>query len=156
MVQRKILLFLLTPMLLAFLFGCGAATTTATTGLDYSDFNYLEDYDEVFNRAAGTYIVYIYSTDCYNCSNFKAEILEFAATYSGRPIFFFNVSNATSSLQAAYLSTIGQTGVRTPSLLLILNNAFDKTVASRFYFEGAPIIRSLLNDLDNSSYPYWE
>ncbi len=155
MVQRKVLLLLLFPALVLAFLGCGVTTTT-TTGLDYSDFDYLEDYDEVFTRAAGTYIVYVYSTDCYNCSLFKAEFLEFASTYTDRPIFFFNVSAATSSLQAAYLSTIGQTGVRTPALLLITNNGFDKTVASRFYFEGAPIIRSLINDLENGAYPYWE
>ncbi|MFH0993116.1 MAG: hypothetical protein V1761_02065 [bacterium] len=152
--QRILLMFILPLLCLSFL-GCETVTTT-TTGRDYADFDYLEDYDEVFNRNAGTYIVYIYSTDCYNCAQFKDEILEFAATFTDRTIFFFNVSNATSSLQTAYLDMIGQTAVRTPSLVLIKNNAFDKTVASRYYFEGAPIIRSLLNDLENQSYLYWE
>jgi len=145
---------------LLFLFAAFALTacaeTTTAAGLDYDDFDYIEDYDEIFDRRAGTYIVYLYSESCHNCATIKSEILAFASAYDDHVLFFFNVGEGSAALQNDYKEAIGITEVQTPVLLLITDNGFDKTASSRFYFAGVTAIRAILNDLENGSYQYWQ
>ncbi len=152
---HKRLLFPVLMFLFAFsLVACQEETTT-TAGLDYGDFDYIEDYDEVFNRREGTYIVYLYSDSCFNCGEIKADILAFADSYTDRAMFFFNVDNATSDLQNAFLTTLGRTQVGTPSLILIKDNGFSTTASSRYFFSGASSVLSILTDLEKGTYQYW-
>ncbi|MDP3130641.1 MAG: hypothetical protein Q8N15_04820 [Bacillota bacterium] len=152
----KRLFFPLFLLFLAFSVTACAVETTTTDGLDYDDFDYIEDYDEVFNRREGTYIVYLYSESCYNCGEIKEDVFAFASTYADRTMFFFNVDGATSDLQNAFLTTLGRTQVGTPSLILIKNNAFSTTASSRYFFSGASAILSILEDLEKGTYQYWQ
>jgi hypothetical protein len=141
-------------LLLAFsILSCDAATTTS--GLSYEDFDHIDDYDEIFDRRQETYLVYIYSLSCSNCASFKEEILAFASTYTDHVLFFFCADDGTSDLEADYLATIGATSLLTPTLLLILDNDFDRNTASRYYFTGSTRIRTVLNDIESDSYQYW-
>lgn len=152
----KRLLFPLILFILAFSLSACAAETTTSAGLDYDDFDYIEDYDEVFNRREGTYIVYLYSESCFNCGEIKEDVLAFAASYTDRAMFFFNVDGATADLQNAFLTTLARTAVGTPSLILIKDNAFSTTASSRYFFSGASAVLSILTDLEIGDYPYWE
>jgi thiol-disulfide isomerase/thioredoxin len=154
MTKQRILTPVLALLFAFALFACDQTTTTA--GADYGDFDFIEDFDEAFNRREGTYIVYLYSETCENCNRIKDQMLAFAAAYDDRVIFFFDVAKATTALQDAFLFQLGKTTVNTPTLILITANGFDKTVASRFYFEGASAILGIINDLENGSYQYWE
>ncbi len=142
-------------LILAFSATACAEKTTTTAGLDYEDFDYIEDYDEVFNRREGTYIVYLYSESCFNCGEIKRDVLAFADSYTDRAMFFFNVDNATAELQNAFLTTLGRTQVGTPSLILIKDNGFSTTASSRYFFSGASAVLSILTDLEKGTYQYW-
>lgn len=145
--------------LLTFAFiGCNKTTETTTTGLDYEMFYHLDDYNTVFNRREGTYLVYIYQPTCTGCEAIKDTVLEFADTYTGHVIYFFDVSKATASLQVNFLNMIGISSVEfgTPTLLLIINNSFDNTARSHYYFSGASPIQNILRDIEYDSYEYLE
>jgi len=151
----KRLLLPLLLLVLAFSTTACQAETTTTAGLDYDDFDYIEDYDEVFNRREGTYIVYLYSESCFNCGEIKEDVLAFAEAYSDRAMFFFNVDGATADLQNAFLTALARTQVGTPSLILIKDNGFSTTASSRYFFSGASAILSILTDLEKGTYQYW-
>ncbi len=153
--KKTILSFLMIFTLFAIL-GC-SETTTTSTGLDYSDFDYITDYSEVFNRREGDYLVYVYQTNCAACTRLKSEILNFANEYSDYNIYFYNVgANSDTTNQASYLAMIGQTQVSTPVLLIIKNKSFDSTNVSRYYFAGEIKIKALMTDLEKDAYPYWD
>jgi len=154
MTHKRLFLPILIFILAFSVVACQAETTT-TAGLDYGDFDYIEDYDEVFNRREGTYIVYLYSESCYNCGEIKEDVLAFADSYTDRTIFFFNVDGATADLQNAFLTALGRTQVGTPTMILIKDKAFDTTASSRYYFEGISRILSIITDLEKGTYQYW-
>jgi len=154
MTHKRLFLPILIFILAFSVVACQAETTT-TAGLDYGDFDYIEDYDEVFNRREGTYIVYLYSESCYNCGEIKSDVLAFAEAYSGRAMFFFNVDGATAELQNDFLTTLARTQVGTPSLILIKDNGFSTTASSRYFFSGASAVLSILTDLEKGTYQYW-
>jgi len=138
--------------------GCSNVTTeVTTTGLDYEMFDYLSDYDEVFDRREGTYMVYFYSATCPNCIAIKDTVLEFANTYTRYNLYFFNVDNATADLKAAFLTTIGVSSSKfgTPSLIIVKDSAFDKTAVSNYYFSGASEIPPALRDIQNGTYNHF-
>lgn len=145
-------------VLLSFpLLACGEATTTTTAdGLDYDDFEFIDYFYQIWNRSAsgGDYLVYLYSTDDTPCERLKDDILEFADTYSDHRIYFFDVTDLTTSDQ--YFTTYfhdmtGLTSIPYPALLLIENRSFDKTKVSQYFFSGAGDIRSILYDLQNGT-----
>jgi hypothetical protein len=149
-------LVLITLLLNLFMFlGCSEKTTTTEYSLDYVDFDYISNYYEVFNRREGTYIVYVYSQSCVVCTELKADFLAFADSYTAYNVYFFDAGSVDTTYQADYLSSIGQSNVKTPTLLIIKNGTFDKTAVSRYYFEGESRIRSIMLDLKNNVYPYW-
>ncbi|MFA5007411.1 MAG: thioredoxin family protein [Candidatus Izemoplasmatales bacterium] len=154
MTIRRLLFPLLTLLVGFALVACQTATTTLG-GPDYDDFDYIEDYDEVFNRREGTYIVYLYSESCYTCNSIKDEVLAFAGAYADRTIYFLNVDNATATKETVFLTTLGKNEVGTPTLLLIKDSGFDKNASSRYFFTGSSPILSIINDLENGDYPYW-
>jgi len=151
--KKTLLLFSILFSLVA-LIGCGTQTTTEAV-LDYDVFDYLSDYDEVFDRPAGTYLVYVYAASCQACARLKTDILEFASQYTDHVIYFFNAGAVDSTNQAPYLAAIGQTSVQTPTMLII-QGGFDLTNVSRYLFIGETRIRSLLTDLNNDAYQYWD
>ncbi|MCK7488563.1 MAG: hypothetical protein MZU97_26015 [Bacillus subtilis] len=51
-----------------------------------------------------------------------------------------------------YLSAIGQAQVSTPVVLIVINNTFDKTNLSTYYFAGAQAVRNILDDIKNDAY----
>ena len=152
LLKKTILLFSILFSLLA-LIGCGTKTTTEDA-LDYDDFDYLSDYDEVFDRPVGTYLVYVYAETCQACARLKTDILAFASQYTDHVIYFFNAGAVDSTNQAPYLEAIGQASVQTPTMLVI-KDGFDLTNVSRYLFIGETRIRSLITDLTNDAYPYW-
>ncbi len=148
-------LMLISTLLLSLFTLLGCATTTTTDVLDYDDFDYVDDYNDVFNRSQGTYIVYVYASSCSVCAKIKADVLEFAEGYTDYPIYFFDAGAVDTTYQADYLNTIGQASVQTPTILIIKNNTFDKTNVSRYLFSGESKIRSLMTDLENDAFLYW-
>ncbi len=152
--------FLISIMMVLGIFsaiGCNLTTTTSQIGLDYSEFDSITDYSEVFNRREGDYIVYVYQTNCAACKSLKSDFLAFADTYTNKNIYFFNVGNLSESADSStYLATIGQNSVQTPVLLVINNNSFDKTNVSRYLYAGESKIRAVMIDLQNGSFPYWD
>lgn len=138
--------------------GCSNTTQeVTTTGLDYEMFNYISDYDEVFNRREGTYLVYFYSATCANCIAIKNTVLTFANTYTAHTIYFFNVDNATADLKTEFLTLIGVSSSKfgTPSLIIVKDFKFDKTAQSNYYFSGATDIPPALRDIQNGTYQYF-
>jgi len=155
LLKKSLLSFLLIFTLFATL-GCSDVTTT-TKGLDYSDFDYITDYSEVFNRREGDYLVYIYQDNCAACIRLKTDFLNFANQYTDYNIYFYNVGTSSDTTnQAQYLSIIGQTQVSTPVLLVVKNKSFDNTNVSRYYFAGETKIRAMMTDLQKDAYPYWD
>lgn len=154
MTIRRLLFPLLTLLLGFALVACQTATTTLG-GPDYDDFDYIEDYDEVFNRREGTYIVYIYSETCGTCNSIKDEVLAFASSYTDRTIYFFNLDGATATKEEELLTPLGQSEVGTPTLILVKNKGFDKNAFSNYCFSGSSRILSIIVDLENGDYPYW-
>ena len=146
---------ILQPVLLLFLLftfvGCNQTTQYE---LNYDEFDYIEDYDEVFNRREGTYLVYVYSLTCAICQELKPTILNFADTYEDNMLYFFNVDKASPELRQAYLDKIGLSKLNTPVLLVIVDNDFDKTNLTNFYFDGKAKIPSIINDIQNGTYEY--
>lgn len=137
--------------------GCNLTATTTQVGLDYSEFDSISDYTEVFNRREGNYLVYVYQTNCSACIRLKTDFLAFADTYSDKNIYFFNVGNLSESADSStYLATIGQPSVQTPVLLVIKNNSFDKNNVSRYLYTGESKIRAVMTDLQNGSFLYWD
>lgn len=135
--------------------GCSESTTTEA-GLDYSDFDSIVDYSEVFNRREGDYLVYVYQTNCASCIRLKSDFLAFANQYDDHNIYFFNVANVSeSSDSSTYLATIGQSSVQTPLLLVIKNKSFDSTNISRYLYAGEAKIRAVMTDFENNAFPYW-
>lgn len=155
--MKKLLSLGVIAFLSFLLFGCSGDTTT-TEGLSYDMFDYIEDYDEIFDRREGTYLVYIYSPTCTICIDIKSTVLEFADTYEKYNIYFLNADNATTALKTEFLNTIGlpETMYGTPALVLIKNNSFDKTALSLYYFAGAKEIPNILRDIKNGSYTYFK
>ena len=136
--------------------GC-AETTTTVIGLDYTDFDSIVDYSEVFNRREGDYLVYVYQTSCAACIRLKSDFLDFADQYDDYNVYFFNVANVSeSSDSSTYLATIGQPSVQTPVLLVIKNKSFDTTNVSRYFYAGEAKIRAVMTDLQNDAFPYWD
>lgn len=155
LLKKSIISFLLIFTMFSII-GCSQETTT-TAGLDYSDFDYISDYSEVFNRREGDYLVYVYQDTCAACLRLKTDFLNFANTYEDYQIYFYNVGkNSDTTNQAEYLSIIGQTQVSTPVLLVVKNKSFDNTNVSRYYFAGETKIRAMMTDLEKDSYPYWD
>lgn len=128
--------------------------TTITYGMDYDQFDYILDYDEIFSQENDIYFVYIYSPTCINCISIKSTVLEFANTYEEYHIYFLNVDNATSSLQTEYLDKVGKTKVVTPVFLIIKNQDIDETNVSNYYFSGATQIPAILIDIQNGTYQF--
>lgn len=138
---------------------CSNTTTeTTTTGLQYDMFDSITDYDEIFNRREGDYLVYLYQTDCVNCLAIKDTVLAFADTYTAHAMYFFNVGGLSSEYEAAFLETVGETSSSfgTPTLIVVTNNSFDATAKSHYYFVGKLEIPAVLRDLKNNAYSYWK
>ena len=154
MTIRRLFLPLLSALLAFTLLAC-QTTTTTTAGLDYSDFDYIEDYDEVFTRREGTYVVYLYSLSCAQCETIKDDVLAFASSYADRTVYFFNLDLGSSTLQNTFLTTLGKATVGTPTVILVADGGFDKTASSRYFFTGSSDVLSILADLAKGSYPYW-
>jgi thiol-disulfide isomerase/thioredoxin len=154
--MKKLFTMILFGLVSVSLFAC--QTTTATTTVNYDLFEQIARYQDVFNRREGTYLVYVYSDSCVVCETIKTQVYNFADTYpdgeTGHEIYFFNAAKATDSAanQAAYLLAVGQTQVSTPVLLVIIDNAFDKTNLSTYYFAGAQAVSNILEDIKNGAY----
>lgn len=149
-------------VLMSFLLvGCTSTTTTTsltdgTSTLDYSDFDSLSDFNEVFNRRQSTYLVYVYSSYCTVCATIKDEVFSFAATFDDYPIYFFNAGLvADSDYKQDYLDAIGQSTAQTPVMIVVKDNDFDKNNINQYLFIGAIKIRSAMTDMLNGAYPYW-
>jgi len=155
--MKKILTLVLSLFLGVTLYGCAEETTTTSTGLDYEMFDYISDYDEIFNRRQGTYLVYIYSPSCSVCQSIKETVLEFADTYTGHVIYFLDVTNATDTAESDFLERIGldSTNFGTPSLVVVVDQDFDKTAFSHYFFAGATEIPAVLRDIQNGAYQYF-
>jgi len=156
--MKKLLTLGAIAILSLVLFGCSGDTTTTSDGLSYDMFDYIEDYDEIFDRREGTYLVYLYSPTCSICNSIKDTVLEFADTYEKYNMYFFNVDNGTTALETEFLNTIGLSSslFGTPGLVLVKNNSFDKTALSLYYFAGGTEIPNILRDIQNQSYPYFK
>ncbi len=126
--MRK-LIFIVLAFLAVFATGaCQAVTTTSpastSAGPDYDDFATLADFDEVFTLSDITYLVYFYSTECHNCANIKPQVLAFAASYTGHPIYFFNVSGTVFGDRSAFLARVGKDKLYVPYLVLVKDNDY--------------------------------
>jgi hypothetical protein len=154
--MKKLLTMILFGLVSVSLLAC--QTTTVTTTVNYDLFEQIDRYQDVFNRREGTYLVYVYSDTCVVCETIKTQVYNFADTYpeteGGHVIYFFNAAKATDSAanQSAYLSSIGQTQVSTPVLLVVIANNFDKTNLSTYYFAGAQAVSNILDDIENDAY----
>ncbi len=155
--MKKIIALLVAVTLGISLFGCSGDETTTTTGLNYEMFNYISDYDEIFDRREGDYLVYIYSDTCSICDTIKDTVLEFADTYTGHMIYFFEVTYATTELKTEFLSYIGLNEILfgTPSLVIVKDNSFETTSFSNYFFAGATDIPRVLRDIENGTYNYF-
>ncbi len=139
------------------LLGCTDTTESTTAGLSYDNFFSITDYSQIFNRNEGTYIVYMYSTSCAHCENIKPTVLGFADTHADDiMIYFFDVTNGTEAAQTVFLNTVGLTTntFGTPTLIVVVDNAFDITARSNFLYSGEIPITSILRDIDNGAYTY--
>lgn len=155
--MKKVMTMVLSLFLGVALYGCNSETTTTTTGLNYEMFDYIEDYDEIFDRRQGTYLVYIYSPSCTVCESIKDTVLEFADTYTAHEIYFLDVTNASSTAETEFLSLIGlsSTVFGTPSLVIVVDNDFDKTAFSHYFFAGGTEIPAVIRDIQNGAYQYF-
>jgi len=150
--MKKFLLLFLLPLFALSLTGCREQTTTTTVNFEL--FEQIDRYQDVFTRREGTYLVYVYTDTCVNCQPIKQKLYDFASTYEGHTIYFFNAAKATDaqSQQSAYIAKIGQTQVQTPSLLVVVDNDFNLTVLSSYYFVGASSVVNVLDDILNGAY----
>lgn len=149
--KKSLLLFLL-PLFALSLIGCREQTTTTTVNFEL--FEQIDRYQDVFTRREGTYLVYVYSDTCVNCQTIKQRLYDFASTYEGHTIYFFNAAKASDAQtqQQAYIAKIGQTQVQTPSLVVVVDNDFDLTALSSYYFMGASSVVNVLDDIENGAY----
>lgn len=150
--MKKILSLFLIPLLFVFVLACQETTTTTTLNFDL--FEQIDRYQDVFTRREGTYLVYVYSDSCVNCATIKERMHEFASTYEGHVIYFFNAALATdgASYQQSYLTKINQSQVQTPSLIVVVDNDFDLTDVSTYYFSGAQAVLNILDDIEYGVY----
>jgi thiol-disulfide isomerase/thioredoxin len=150
--MKKILFLLLLPIFAASLVACQEQTTTTTVNFEL--FEQIDRYQDVFTRREGTYLVYVYSDTCVNCQAIKQRVYDFANEYTGHTIYFFNAALATDAQtqQQAYIAKIGQTQVQTPSLVVVVDNDFDLTMLSNYYFMGAATVLNVLDDIQNGAY----
>lgn len=151
--MKKLWILLTVLVLSVMLFAC-QEDVTSTYGLSYDQFDYISDYDEVFTQVEGTYLVYVYSPTCANCITIKTKVLQFANTYSEIKIYFFNPETASSEKKADYLTKIGQPDTYTPSLIVVIDNDFDNTNTSAYYFQGGTEVPNILKDIENGAYQY--
>jgi hypothetical protein len=148
-------------VLMSFLLvGCTSTTTTTsltdgTSTLDYSDFDSLSDFNEVFNRRQSTYLVYVYSSYCTVCATIKMKYFHLLLRLMTiRSILSMRIS-CGFRLQTRLLDAIGQSTAQTPVMIVVKDNDFDKNNINQYLFIGAIKIRSAMTDMLNGAYPYW-
>ncbi len=155
--MKKIITLLVLSFLLPILLAC--QTTPTTTEINFDLFQQIDRYQDIFTRREGTYLVYVYSDTCGACLQIKEEMATFGNTYTRKVIYFFNASKATDAqtYQQLYLTYIGQTQVQTPVILVVVDNTFDSTNQSLYYYAGVQAIRNITRDLQNNAYlPFQE
>lgn len=136
------------------LVGCGTTTTTADT-LDYEDFNYLESYSEIFDRREGSYLVYIYEPSCSNCNKIKNTVLTFASEYTAHAIYFFDTTDIDDQTGLSdFLQRTAQTSLDTPTLIVVVDNDFDKTNQGKYLYTGTSKIPLALSDLKKGAFDW--
>ncbi|MFA6649375.1 MAG: hypothetical protein WCS48_04710 [Candidatus Izemoplasmatales bacterium] len=155
---KSLLLLIIIPLSALALWACMATTSeeVTTSGLDYADFDTITAFDQIFIQDEGTYLVYLYSTNCSNCLSIKTEVLNFAMTYPYKTVFFFNVYgySETDPEVIQYLSDTKISDLLVPSLLVIVNNEFDNTQMSKYYYEGTTRITNFLDDLEKGGFVF--
>jgi thiol-disulfide isomerase/thioredoxin len=130
---------------------CGKTTTTLA--YDYDDFDFIDAYGDVFNRFDETYLVYIYSTSCPNCAAIKSTVIDFAATYTGHRIYFFDITGIEDPTgKQTFLDIMGQTTLSFPALIVVVGNGFDRAQTSKYLYLGKVKIPMILNDIENGSF----
>ncbi len=155
--MKKLVSLLVLNLFLSLLLAC--QTTTTTTEISFDLFQQIDRYQDIFTRREGTYVVYVYSDTCGACLQIKEEMATFGDTYTAKVIYFFNASKATDAqtYQQLYLTYIGQTQVQTPVMLIVVDNTFDSTNQSLYYYAGVSAIRNITRDLLNNAYlPFQE
>jgi len=152
--QKKLLLFPLFVLVVLSITSC-ATTTVPTDSLSYDDFDFIESYDEIWNRSEGTYLVYLYSTSCVNCIEIKSTVLHFAATYSLHNIYFYNVfGNIDTQAKADYLAKVGDPEVYIPALIVVIDNDFDVSQTSTIFYKGRTDIPEVMEKLLNGTFSF--
>ena len=132
---------------------CQTTTTTSTyNGFDL--FNQIDRYQDVFTRREGTYVVYVYSDTCSSCQNIKQEMFEFGSDYDQKAVYYFNVSKATDAqtYQQVFLQYMALSQVQTPAIIIVMNNTFDSTNMSLYYYVGIQSVRNIVRDLRYNAY----
>jgi thiol-disulfide isomerase/thioredoxin len=128
--------------------------TTTTTSINFDLFKQITQFQSVFAKSEGTYLVYVYSDSCGACALVKQDVYDFASTYTQKPIYFFNVTfaNDASEYRSLYLTYIAQNEVATPVILVVKDGAFDSTNQAVYYHAGVVAVRNILRDVKNGAF----
>ncbi|MCK5761518.1 MAG: thioredoxin family protein [Candidatus Izimaplasma sp.] len=110
--------------------------------LDYSSFDYIEDYQEITTMPEDEYLVYFYSEGCGHCQQIKYDVLEFADDNNENIKVYF----LDAGIASGYNNISGMNG--TPSVLLIVDGQLIDLVA------GDTSILSLFDQVNGGTYLY--
>ncbi|HAQ57081.1 MAG TPA: hypothetical protein DCR44_06765 [Acholeplasmatales bacterium] len=127
-----------------------------TTVLDFAGLNHINGYDEIFDRSTSTYIVYLYSLSCHNCSTIKQQVHDFATTYTAHPVYFLNVETVDSDGREDYLAATGQDSVGVPCMVLVSGSgSFDPEETGAHLARGSSAVLELIAAIQGNSVPSW-
>jgi len=134
----------------------GSTLTGTTTVLDYAGFDHLGGYDEIFDRSQATYIVYLYSLTCHNCSAIKQDVFAFATNHTLHPIYFLNVDLVGSDGRAEYLARTGQLSIGVPCMVLVSEQGtFDPEMTGQHLARGSAAVLELIALIEAGNVPNW-
>jgi thiol-disulfide isomerase/thioredoxin len=169
MMKRILLLLSLLSSLLPASCALETATTTtdattstsaggesATTTLGYDAYGVLADYDGIFDRPEGTYLVYIYSSTCSHCLSIRDEMLAFAASYGTHPFYSLCIDEADGEGIDIFLDAVGRTAVAVPCLLVVVDGGVPADRLADRFFLGTTEIRNALVAMLDGTYAGWE
>lgn len=120
---------------------------------NYNSYTFVEDYKDAFvmkdddGNAISDYVIYVYSNTCQNCTNIKSDVLRIGNRLNrGDDMFFLlNVSSVKGD-SGAFLTTIQQSQIATPMLVVVSGGTFTEIVT------GSSSVVSLLEQIRDGLY----
>ncbi|MDP3130642.1 MAG: hypothetical protein Q8N15_04825 [Bacillota bacterium] len=127
-----------------------------TTVLDFAGLNHINGYDDIFDRSTSTYIVYLYSLSCHNCSTIKQQVYQFATTHTRHQVYFLNVDGVDSAGREAFLERTGQFSLGVPCMILVSEQgSFDPEATGMHLARGSSAVLAMIADIEANLIPHW-